>query len=81
MRLGEDYLWLAEKSCSDIPHVCFLELVIYSVVFVDADKVESCDHALDIESHADEPIDQVFVISFVSGAWLVYSALTSMEKK
>lgn len=68
--LGVEYLWLAEKSCSNVSHVCFLELVIHSVVFVDADEVKGCDDSFHIEAHAHESIDQVFVIPLVSGAFV-----------
>ena len=58
--------WLSEQSCCDVPHVCLLKLVILSVVSVDVHEVEGIHYSINIETHVDESVDEVFVISLVS---------------
>ena len=64
--LGRGTSRLPKQSCCDIPHVCFLELVILSIVPVDVHEVEGIYYSVHVEAHVDESVDKVLVISLVS---------------
>lgn len=59
-------LLLAQESSSDVTHVCFLEFVVFAAVSVDPDVYEGLDDLLKLESHVNEPIDQVLIVTMVS---------------
>jgi hypothetical protein len=59
-------LRLAQQSRSNVPHVCFLELVILPIVPVDVDEFESFHHPIDVEAHIHKSVDEVFIIALVS---------------
>jgi hypothetical protein len=55
----------AEKSSRNISHVCFLELVILPIISVDIDIVESLHHSVNVKTHVDKTVNEIFVISLV----------------
>ena len=56
----------AEESGCDVSHVGLLKLVVIAIVPVDVDVVESFNDSIDVETHVDESVDEVFVVSLVS---------------
>ena len=59
-------LWLSEESRGDVAHVCLLKLVVFTVHTVDADKLESGNDPVDVETHVAEAVDQLFVVALVA---------------
>ncbi len=57
---------LAKQSSRDIPHVCFLELIILPIISVDVDVVESLHNSINVETHVNKAVNQIFVIALVS---------------
>lgn len=58
---------LAKQSSRDIPHVCFLELIILPIISVDVDVVECLHNSINVEAHVNKAVNQIFVIALVSG--------------
>jgi hypothetical protein len=57
---------LAKKSSRNIPHICFLKLIVFPVVSVDVDVVECLYNSVNVETHVDKPVNQIFVIALIS---------------
>jgi len=57
---------LAKQSSRDIPHVCFLELIILPIVSVDVDVVECLHNSINVETHVNKAVNQIFIIALVS---------------
>lgn len=57
---------LPEQPGSDISHLTIIQLLVSASICIDANKAESRYDSFHIESHAAEPINQIFVVSAVS---------------
>lgn len=58
--------WLTKKVCSNITEILSFKFVILAIVAVDANIVESCYNAVEVETHATEPVDEILVISVIT---------------
>jgi hypothetical protein len=56
---------LAKETGSDISHICFFELVILTVIPVDANEVEGFNHSVNLKSHIHEAINEVLVVPLI----------------
>lgn len=56
----------AKESCSDIAHVCLLELVVSPTISIDADVFESGHYGRDVEAHLHKSANQILVVTMVS---------------
>jgi hypothetical protein len=63
---GECLLCLTKKTGSDVAHVSLLQFVVLAAHLVDADVLECGDYGFYVETHGDEPIDKLLVVSVVS---------------
>jgi len=68
---------LAQESCCNISHIRFLKLIIFSIISVNVDEVESVNNSVQVKSHSYKPIDQIFVVSLVSWTMLANQASIS----
>jgi len=59
------WLRLTQQPCSDVPNVGFLQLIVLSIIGIDAHVVKGRDHAVEIEAHKDKSIDHLLVIATV----------------
>lgn len=59
-------LRLSEQTRRNVTHVCFFEDVVLAIVLVDADKLKGLDHAVDVETHVNEAVDEFLVVAVVS---------------
>ena len=57
---------LAKKSSCNIPHIGFLELIVLPVISVDVDVIECLHNSVNVKTHVDKPVDQIFVIALIS---------------
>lgn len=58
-------LWLSQQPRGDIPDVCLLQLVVLSIVGIDADIIEGRHHPVEVEAHQDEAVDHPLVVAAV----------------
>jgi hypothetical protein len=56
---------LSKEAGCDISHVCFFELVILTVVPVDANKVESFNHSVNLKPHIDKAVNEVLIVPLI----------------
>ncbi len=62
---------LVKQARGNVTHVGFFELVVFATHFVDANIFECSDDSLNVESHGNETIYEVLVISMISAVELV----------
>jgi hypothetical protein len=58
-------LRLSEQASCDVAHVRLFQLVVFATVTVDTDVFERGDHGLDVETHGDEAVYEIFVVAVV----------------
>lgn len=57
---------LSKKSGCDVPHISFLELVIFPIISVNIDVVKCFHYSINVETHVNESVNQIFVVALVS---------------
>jgi len=62
-------LRLAKEAGCDISHICFFELVILTVIPIDANEVEGFNHSINLKSHVNEAVNEVFVVPLIPIDW------------
>lgn len=65
---------LTQQAGRDVSHVGLLQLVILSVVLVDAKEHEGFGYGIEGESHVDEAIDEVPVVAHIPVSRLIRGA-------
>jgi len=57
---------LPKKSSCNVSHICFLKLIVFPIISVDIDIVESFNDSVNVKTHVDKSVDQVFVVPLIS---------------
>lgn len=70
---------LAEQTGSDVTHVGFFQLVVFTAHPIDTNILESGDDGFDIETHGDESVDELLVVAFVRGKLVLLLLFPSLE--